>query len=571
MSIPRPEYPRPQFVRAGWLNLNGTWQFEVDQGCSGEARGLVGAETLQGQIVVPFCPESKLSGVENKDFMRCVWYKRSFVLPEEAAGQRVFLRFGAADYRTRVWVNGTFIGMHEGGYTAFAFEITAALTSGENRLTVSCEDDTRDPLQPRGKQSELYHSHHCDYTRTTGIWQTVWLEWTGSAMMEQIFLTPDAENARVSIRVKLSRAEGCVLAAEAYYDGDGVGAAVCETAADHAEISLDLSCRELWDIGKPNLYDLKLTLSRDGEIVDCVDSYFGLRSVALSGRRFLLNGRPIFQRLVLDQGFYPDGIYTAPTDEALRRDIELSLAMGFNGARLHQKVFEPRFLYWADHMGYLCWGEMANWGLDHSRIGALAAFLKEWTDAVERDYSAPCIIGWCPFNETWDVDGHRQENDVLSLVYRVTKALDKTRPCIDTSGNYHVVTDIYDVHDYVQDPAVFRERYDGKLDPIFERFPERQQPKAGEIFFMSEYGGIRWSDGDGWGYGEGPKTKEEFLARYRGLTEPLQDNPSMMGLCYTQLTDVEQEQNGLYTYDRVPKFDPAVIAAINQRKAACEE
>lgn len=571
MAIPRPEYPRPQFVREGWLNLNGQWQFEIDHGCSGEARGLVEAETLSGEITVPFCPESRLSGVEYKDFMHCVWYKRLFVLPPEAQGQRVFIRFGAADYRTRVWVNGVLCGKHEGGYTSFGFEITKAVQEGLNMITVCCEDDNRDPMQPRGKQSELYHSHKCDYTRTTGIWQTVWLEWTGAAMMEQVFITPDAENARVSIRVKLSEAAGCVLAAEAYFEGDGVGAAVCETAGDHAEISIDLANRELWDIGQPNLYDLKLTLSRDGEIMDCIDSYFGLRSVAIANRRFLLNGRPIYQRLVLDQGFYPDGIYTAPTDEALKRDIELSLAMGFNGARLHQKVFEARFLYWADHLGYLCWGEMGSWGLDHSQIGALAAFQKEWLEAVERDYSAPCIIGWCPFNETWDVSGHAQNDDVLALTYRLTKALDKTRPCIDTSGNYHVITDIYDVHDYNQDPAVFRERYNGDMDPIYERFPKRQQPREGELFFMSEYGGIRWSEGDGWGYGEGPKTKEEFLARYQGLTEPLQDNPSMMGFCYTQLTDVEQEQNGLYTYDRVPKFDPAVIAAFNKRKAACEE
>ncbi|MDD3336142.1 MAG: beta-galactosidase [Eubacteriales bacterium] len=571
--IPRPEYPRPQFVRQGWMNLNGEWQFAIDQGVSGRTRGLVEAETLPERITVPFCPESRLSGIGNTDFMRCVWYKRSFALPPEAAGKRVFLNFGAVDYRTEAWVNGTSVGVHEGGYTSFTLEITDALKIGENLLTVCAEDDTRDGMQPTGKQSEKYESYGCFYTRTTGIWQTVWLEWASADSIAHVFLTPDAANDRLHIRADIRGGKGCTLHAQAMFGGEPAGEGEAKVGGDSVELTLPVIGGHYWNVGEPNLYDLRLTLTKDGQPTDTLESYFGLRTVRFDGMRFLINDRPIFQRLVLDQGFYPDGIYTAPSDDALRGDIELSMAMGFNGARLHQKVFEARYLYWADRLGYLCWGEMANWGLDYSRIDALSAFLKEWPDAVRRDYSAPSIIGWCPFNETWDVNGRRQCDAVLAQTYRLTKRLDPNRPCIDTSGNFHTESDIFDVHDYEQDPAEFRRRYGPGTEPIYERFPDRQLRKPGQPVFVSEYGGIRWNPDDlfGWGYGEGPKTAEEFLQRYRGMTEALLQNPDHFGFCYTQLTDVEQEVNGLYTYQRKPKFDPAVICAINSQPAACEK
>ena len=569
---PRPEYPRPQFVRKDWMNLNGSWQFETDPGCSGEARGLVKQKALAGQICVPFCMESDLSGIGNKDFVSCVWYKKSFEIPSEAKGKRLLLHFGAADYRTTVWLNEQYIGVHEGGYTSFTMELIDAVCDGENHLTVRCEDDTRCTMQPSGKQSTRFESHGCSYTRTTGIWQTVWLEWVNTSYIEKVFITPDAANSRVHLRLITHTALGCTVQATSFYAGREMGIGNALVSSNDVELTLDLKEKHLWDAGKPELYDLYLTLSKDGGKIDEIASYFGLRSIAFDGMRFLLNGKPVFQRLVLDQGFYPDGIYTAPTDEALKNDILLSMAMGFNGARLHQKVFEARFLYWADHLGYLCWGEMASWGLDHSDIGAYAAFSKEWIEAVERDYSAPSIIGWCPFNETWDFEGRQQNNDVLRMVYRMTKAMDKTRPCIDTSGNFHVETDIFDVHDYEQDPEIFKGYYQAGTAPIHDRFPGRHTYKQGLPVFVSEYGGIRWTDdAGGWGYGEGPKTKEEFIARFKGLTDTLLDNPDHFGLCYTQLTDVEQEQNGLYTYNRKAKFDPAVISAILSRPAACEK
>ena len=570
-QIPRSEYPRPQFVREGWMNLNGVWQFEIDHGDSGRSRGVVKKEKLDGEILVPFCPESRLSGVECKDFMRAVWYKRRFILPHDATGKRVILHFGAVDYQTEVWINGTSVGTHKGGYTSFSFDITNALKAGENEITVCAQDDTRSWRQPSGKQSMRFESYGCSYTRTTGIWQTVWLEWVDACYIKEAYLTPHASMGTVDVRVVTSGS--CTLKAKASYKGAAMGEASAASDGCAAQVTIHLKEKHLWNVGEPELYDLELSLEKDGETVDCLTSYFGLRSVWFDGMKFMINDRPVFQRLVLDQGFYPDGIYTAPTDEALRGDIELSMAMGFNGARLHEKVFEARFLYHADQLGYLCWGEMANWGLDHGEDCTLADFLGDWIPAVKRDYSAPSIIGWCPFNETWDKNGHVQRDDVLRMTYRITKAMDSTRPCIDTSGNYHVETDIFDVHEYEQDVDTFASYYGAGVPLLYDRLAKRQTYTPGLPVFVSEYGGIWWSDTDkdGWGYGTRVGSREEFLARYKGLTETLLHNPDHFGFCYTQLTDVEQEQNGLYTYDRKPKFPPEVIRAINSQKAACED
>ena len=568
-SIPRPEYPRPQFSRPTWMNLNGVWQFEIDHGASGRSRGMVDRE-LHGTITVPFCPESTLSGVGYTDFMAAVWYRRSFTLPEEARGQRVLLHFGAVDYRCEAWVNGRSVGTHEGGYASFTFEITDALQAGENTLVVCADDNQRGGRQPFGKQSEKYESHGCSYTRTTGIWQTVWLEWVSPVYLRNVRLIPDAQNGALYLDATLDGdARGMELAAEASFAGEHQGCAKAYVDGNHARLCLKVKEARLWAPGSPNLYDLKLTLAKDGRTVDAMDSYFALRTVSFAGKKCLINGKPVFQRLVLDQGFYPDGIYTAPSDEALRGDIEMSMAMGFNGARLHQKVFEQRYLYWADRLGYLCWGEMASWGIDPARPHTMTVFLREWLEVVNRDFSAPCIVGWCPYNEVWHESNEGLRELTLQMTYRATKAADPTRPVIDTSGGLHAETDIYDTHDYEQDPAVYQERYRPGAQ-LYDRFDGRQH-YAGGPMFVSEYGGIRWTDKpDGWGYGVAPTSREEFLSRYEGLTMALLNNPEHMGFCYTQLTDVEQEQNGLYTYERVAKFPPEVIAEINRRPAAIE-
>ncbi len=569
--VPRSEYPRPQFERESWLCLNGQWEFEIDHGNSGRERGVLQKGALEGKITVPFCPESKLSGVEYKDFMKAVWYRRTFVLPEEAYGKRVFLNFGAVDYACEVWINGMSAGTHRGGYASFQLEITDQLNLGENVVTVCAQDDQLSGLQPYGKQSYRYKSHGCFYTRTTGIWQTVWLEWTNETRIKSIRMTPDGINGTLLLEAEIDGdAANCLLKAEASFEGEYVTEAECDAAGNAARLLMIVPEPKLWNVGEGNLYDLKLSLTRDGAALDEVKSYFGLRTIELKGGKFLINGKSVFQRLVLDQGFYPDGIYTAPTDDELKNDIIRSLALGFNGARLHQKVFEQRFLYWADKLGYLCWGEFASWGIDPKNAATPAIFLDEWLQVLKRDYNAPCIIGWCPWNETWGENNNGARDAMMRLSYQVTKAFDPTRPCIDASGGTHALTDIYDTHDYCQDPALYAQRYaPGKVfyDNLRKRDYEGDLP-----VFISEYGGIGWNpDGAGWGYGDGPKTEEELIKRYKGLTDALLDNPRHIGFCYTQLTDVEQERNGLYYYDRTPKFDTDVFFEINRRKAAIED
>ena len=573
INIPRAEHPNPQFERKNWRNLNGEWEFEIDNSVSGIERELYKADKLESKITVPFCPESKLSGIGNTDFMNCVWYRREIDITADELKGKVFLRFGAVDYEATVYINSTEACTHKGGYVSFKADITALLKEGTNVITVCAKDDVRSPLIPRGKQSERLHSWGCDYTRTTGIWQTVWLEFTPETYVDSIKLVPNAQNSSVSFTAKLCGK--AALKIEALYEGRIVGYFSMEEASGCICGEIKLSETHLWEVGCGRLYDLRIIFGEDE-----VSSYFGLRSVRLDGYKFLINEESVFQRLVLDQGFYPDGIYTAPSDEALVNDIKLSLEAGFNGARLHQKVFEERFLYHCDKMGYIVWGEFPNWGLDYSAPDAVYGILPEWCEEVERDFNHPSIVGWCPFNETWDYGGRQQRNSLLEIVYRTTKQLDPTRPCIDTSGNFHVVTDIYDVHDYEQDPKIFSECYDklvsdGELYDQVNKYHGHRQTYRGEATFVSEYGGIKWvvgeSDDNAWGYGNAPKTEEEFINRYKGLTDVLLDNELMFGFCYTQLYDVEQEQNGLYTYDREPKFDMEIFRKINSRKAAIEK
>jgi beta-galactosidase/beta-glucuronidase len=562
-------------VRDAWLNLNGTWEFEFDPGQSGEARGLAADGGYSREIVVPFCPESELSGIGEVDFHPCVWYRREFTVPEAWAGQRVILHVGAADYEATVWVNGQRAGTHRGGYTPFRFDVTDLLQPGDNRLVVRAVDDTRSRLQPSGKQSHEYHSHACMYTRTTGIWQTVWLEPVPAARIESARLRGSLAAGSIAVEATLlGDLRGLTLVAEVSLDGRPVGEASTPATGD-APLLIALSEVQPWGPGHPVLYDLTLTLRDEGgQVRDRVVSYCGLRDLEIVGDRLLLNGQTLFMRLVLDQGFYPDGIYTAPSDAELRADVERGLAMGFDGARLHQKVFEPRFLYWADRLGYLVWGEYPDWGLDWSRPEALRAMLPEWLEAVERDRNHPSLIGWCPFNET----SRERDPELLRTVYRATKAADPTRPALDTSGYVHVeTTDLYDCHNYTQDPAEFAAFF-AELAAGGEPYyncPGDDALYRGQPYFVSEYGGIWWNpdhaEDSAWGYGERPRSAEEFLARYQGLAEALLSHPHMCGLCYTQLYDVEQEVNGLYTYDRQPKFAPEIIAEINRQKAAVEQ
>ena len=579
----RLEYPRPQLVRKDWLCLNGEWEFEIDNALVGEAKKYWNRPSLDGKITVPYCPESVLSGVGNTDFMNCVWYRKTVTLPAEFAGKRTVIHFGAVDYLATLYVNGKKIGTHQGGYTPFSFDITDALTEGENVIVLSAFDDVRSCKQPGGKQSLEFGSHGCFYTRTTGIWQSVWLEPVDAARVVTYRVYPDVANGAVTIQFQTtSAAMGTQLTLSASYEGVHMGYVTATVNGCATTVTLPLKETHLWEIGQGRLYDLSVILRKNGAIVDAFDGYFGLREVGLTDKGMTLNGKLFFGRYILDQGFFPDGIYTAPSDEALKKDIEYSLQLGFTGARMHQKVFDPRYLYWADRLGYLLWGEYPSWGIDISNASCVKNYLREWLEAVERDFSHPSVIGWCPINETWNLFNEGNANqcdDVVDMIYRATKYTDPTRPCIDTSGNYHVVhCGLWDVHDYEQNPEKFAANYakidEGLVvDQVYRKEPKRQV-YDGTPVFVSEYGGIGWdtdSPTDSWGYGVSVKSEEEFIARYKGLTDALLDNEHIMGLCYTQLTDVEQECNGLLTYNRRFKFDPAIFHEINTRKAKIEE
>jgi len=600
MNIPRPEHPMPQWERTTWKNLNGTWEFEFDFGKSALDRKIWEKDKLDLEIQVPFCPESRLSGIAHTDFINAVVYRRTFTISEKETAGKTLLHFGAVDYETLVFINNKQAGYHKGGYTSFSFDITSYIQEGENTILVYAKDDVRSGLQPRGKQCTQYHSAGCDYTRTTGIWQTVWLEFVPNAYIKSAKYYPDPANQTLTVTGVTEGAGELTLTAA--WENKTVASKTIKCKGGAFSTELTISELHLWEAGKGGLYDLTLTFGED-----IVKSYFGMRSTRFEGKKYLLNDKSLFQRTVLDQGFYPEGIYTAPTDADLIKDIELSFAAGFNGARLHQKVFEPRFLYHCDRLGYLVWGEYPNWGLKYADPQSTETYLNEWSESIERDFNHPAIIGWCPFNESWGYTETREKNALLSSIYKITKQLDSTRPCIDTSGidpilpnsvmkvKHPIFQEVYDVHDYTQDPEVFKKRFDGftqaineakeisEANPfVFEKGTDKKEdifasffyhPYFNQPIFISEYGGIRWveNESDGWGYGIAPKSAEEFFARYKGLTDAMLDNEDIFGFCYTQLYDIEQEINGLYTYERKEKFDISIIKKINERKAAIED
>ncbi|TDE57215.1 beta-galactosidase [Nonomuraea mesophila] len=592
--VPRSEYPRPQMVRQDWLNLNGPWQFEIDAGDSGLERGLRERE-LSGTITVPFAPESELSGLAHTDFMRAVWYRRTVTIPGAWAGKRTLLHFGAVDHDATVWVNGVEVARHRGGFSPFTADLSGVVRPGEDATIVVRARDPRQGPQARGKQSTRYANYECLYTRTTGIWQTVWLEPVPDVHLRRPRITPDVATSSFTVVTPLSGNRPGSSVRVTVADKDGAVA----TASTRADADLAPSVRlqlpedrvRLWEPGDGHLYDVKVELlDEGGAVTDTVDGYAGLRSVAIDGKRVLINGRPVFQRLVLDQGYYPDGLMTAPSDEALLRDIELALAAGFNGARLHQKVFEERFLYHADRLGYLVWGEFGDWGAHDGREQQpTASFITQWLEVLERDVSHPSIIGWCPLNETRQPihDHVAQLDDVTRGMFLATKLADPTRPVIDASGYSHRVleTDIYDSHNYEQEPATFAGLMSGlsKDEPFVNDLDGQPISVAyrGQPYFVSEYGGIWWNPElagtaqradrqTSWGYGQRVRTEDEFHERFAGLTGVLLDNPDMFGYCYTQLTDVFQEENGIYRFDRSTKLDVERVRQVQLRTAASE-
>ena len=603
--IDRNEYPRPQFVRNEWVCLNGKWEFEIDQGDSGLERGLL-KRKLKDHINIPFCPESKLSGICNKDYLNSVWYRRELTIPSEWKGKRILLHFQAVDYDATVWINEVEVGRHRGGFSPFTIDISESIQPGESKQLVVRARDRDDLPQPRGKQTRSYEGEGALYGRTTGIWQTVWMEPVPLIHLKRPRITPDLASQSFLIEQGITNSRpGTILKITI---SDSEGEITTESVKSDLNFTPLISIKipddrlKLWNPGDPNLYNLDINLlDENGEVIDSASSYSGMRNITISGKSIKINGETVFQRLVLDQGYYPEGLMTAPSDEALLNDIKLSMNAGFNGARLHQKVFEERFLYHADHLGYLVWGEFGDWGArglsalpHHQKFSP--SYITEWLEVLERDYSHPSIVGWCPLNETWQpiTDFISELDDITRGMFLATKAMDQTRPVLDTSGYSHRIidTDIYDSHDYEQNPKKFSENQKGLSDdkPYMNTWwdhlkydkdawgrkimNEWSLGYKGQPYFVSEFGGIWWNSdqehSQSWGYGERPKTIEEFYERFEKLCKVLLENKDMFGYCYTQLTDIDQEENGIYKYDRSLKFDVERLRKIQNVTAAIE-
>ena len=588
-QIPRPEYPKPQFRRDAWVNLNGQWDFAMDPDVVGIKENWQSSPSkLSKKIVVPFCVESKLSGIGHTDFIKAVWYRRTFTLPKGWNGERIFLHFGGVDYECRAWVNGKPVGRHYGGSVSFAFEITDAIKNGENALVVYAFDDVLSDVQPAGKQSTRRESYGIYYTRVTGIWQTVWLEARPRQFLKSVHIVGDLDGKRFIVTPTVNEyKQGLQFRATLLTPNGRKVTSETVPANSGSTTILKISEPRTWSPDDPYLYDLQLELLDGGKVVDSVMSYAGLRKCHIEGNKLYLNNKPIFVRFVLDQGFYPDGVWTAPSDAALKADIEMSMAAGFNGARLHQKVFEERFHYWADKLGYLTWGEFDDMGNAHS-FGNLQGVLnieREWRDVVLRDRNHPSIVAWTPLNETAGAgrDNYEVYSRSVKSIVAMTRALDATRPINDASGYVHVETDIFTVHDYTQDPDKFKERYAG-VNPdcpqsAYVRYPEISVRYEGQPYVVDEYGGTYWTKErighpekagqrrGNWGYG---KSAEQVEDRIKALTDVLLKHPNIAGFTYTQLTDVEQEVNGIYTYDRKAKFNIKRLKGIFSAPAAIE-
>jgi beta-galactosidase/beta-glucuronidase len=555
-AIPRSEFPQPQFERADWQNLNGRWQFEFDDGDVGLAEDWADAQhRFSREITVPYCFESRLSGIGDTSFHPWAWYRRSFTVSDGWRGRRVLLKFGAVDYRAMVWVNGRLAGGHEGGHTPFVFDVTDLVKAGQNTVTVRAEDPPTDRSIPRGKQFWEAKSRGIFYTRSSGIWQTVWLEAVGQSYLERVAITTNPDGT-VRFDARVARAQADLE---------------LHVAVKAAAVAKP----QLWSPGRPNLYDVTLELRRGAEVVDRVTSYFGFRTVGVERGRVTINGSPTYLKMVLDQGFWPDSVLTPPTDEAIQYDIRLTKEMGFNGARKHQKLEDPRYLYWADRMGLLVSSEMANaYVFDEAYV---SRFTREWMEAVERDVNHPSIIIWAPINESWgvpDLADPRQQAHLKAL-YALTRSLDPTRLVIDNEGWEHTdLTDLLAVHNYARTGEMLYDAYKDLGKPgVAIPGPDEAAlipgyKYNGSPFYLSEFGGIAFIPPahdvpkESWGYSGVEKTPEAALERMRGLYGAIARMPAFAGLCYTQLTDVEQEVNGLLTFDRKPKFDTKSVREI---------
>ncbi len=589
------DYPRPQFVRSQWENLNGEWEFAFDDELSGMAKAWY--KTFPGEhlkIRVPYTYETKMSGIQDERAHPCVWYHRGFLADAASMdGKRLILHFEGSDFRTRVWVNGLCAGSHTGGYARFSFDITDLVRAGENDITVMVEDSA-DVQQPRGKQRWLKDSYDCWYVQTTGIWKTVWTELVPEIRMDRVKITPVLEKNLLELEFTVSAPQECfgpdlMVQADISLDGLPVNRVLGAAFSDHVVLSVDMNRTgqdgELhsWDVKtwtpeEPSLYDLELSVRYKAEVTDTVLSYCAMREIRIDGPNVLLNGNPLYQRLILDQGYWKDSHLTPPDEDALILDIDRIRALGFNGVRKHQKVEDERFLYWCDVKGMLVWSEApaAYRFTDY----AVQEFTREWMEIVEQNYNHPCIITWTPFNESWGinrVETRADQQHFTEAIYHLTKSLDPYRPVIVNDGWEHTVSDILTLHDYEEKGEILKERYVRWKDQIFSTEVYHNGFKSalangyayrGQPVIISEYGGIAFDNGDsGWGYGHKVTDEDAFVERFDAVTTAVRQIPYVCGYCYTQVSDVQQEINGLMDSERNLKVNPDRIRAVNLRKA----
>ncbi len=586
MKCYQKDYPRPQLVRKNWMNLNGEWDFAFDEKNLGEKEKWQEQFPDQHKIQVPFTYETPASGIGRQERCDRVWYRKKICISKQQA-KRYLLHFEGCDFETRVWVNGQFSGSHKGGYSRFSFDVTELLHDGENEICVSAQDsfDTR---QPRGKQRWRKENFACWYVQTTGIWKTVWMEEVPQLYVKSLKITPLLSQQSVQIDWEL---EGDVRGADASlefavsFQGKQIHQSSQKVSRPYGTTVFSVFCDDedlgeygvlLWAPGEANLYDLDVKLCAK-EAQDCVGSYFGMREIRIDQCNVLLNGRPLYQRLILDQGYWEDSHLTPPSEEALTEDIDKILALGYNGVRKHQKTEDERFLYWCDVKGVLVWSEMASaYEFDDY---AVEEFTREWMEIVRQNYSHPSIITWTPFNESWGiryVETDRRQQHFTEEIYHLTKAVDPYRPVIVNDGWEHTVSDIITLHDYEEEGKTFLERYTKLKEEILDTEVYHSSTKSafangygyqGQPVIISEFGGIAFDGtGEGWGYGNKVEDEDAFLRRFDEITTAVKEVPYACGYCYTQVTDVQQEINGLMDMRRNFKVDPEKIREINERK-----
>lgn len=582
-DILRNEHPRPDRVRPSWQTLNGQWNFAFDPEKIGKKEKWYLHLPATHQIQVPFAYQSKLSGIDCQDAVDVIWYQRSFTVPEDMNNRRL-LHFGAVDYIADVWLDDQYLGNHEGGYTPFTFDITDLTSPGETyTLTVRAEDRL-DYDQPRGKQSARPECWGCWYTPVSGIWQSVWLEGVGEYYPTDIRLTPCVEQGAIKAEITLNELpKNGHLRLTATFRGETVAEQTVRIGRErYVATQMYLGHDEtlegfhLWEPENPSLYDLSIETVVDGERCDRVDTYFGMRKIEIIGGAVTLNNHALFQRLILDQGYWPDGLLTAPSDDALRKDVELTKALGYNGARKHQKFEDPRYLYWADKLGLLVWSELPSgyWLRDSEK----RSMMRDLSEAIRRDYNHPCIIAWTPINESWGVpfiQTQKEAQHLADALYHMVHALDGTRFVSGNDGWEQTCTDVFTVHDYTAWPNELSAQY-GNESSILQGWPGASKMLTangydhhGKPMLMTEYGGIALQKGfadGGWGYNGAAENEKAFLERFEAITQAFKHMPGFVGYCYTQLTDVFQEVNGLLDMERNPKANIEEIRRINQQR-----